>query len=297
MKSDDAPVHFADRLDAAIARSGAPACVGLDPVLERIPESVRAGASGPADAIEAFCRGVLGAIDGSIAIVKAQSACFERYGGAGVAALTRVIARAHEHGHVVILDAKRGDIGVSAAHYAAFAFEAMNADAVTVSPYLGADTLGPYLADRYADRGLFVLVRTSNPGSDGVQGQTLIDGRSVAELAADITIDAGAGRIGACGFSNVGAVVAATKPADARTLRARMPRQLFLVPGYGAQGGGAESVRALLGDDGRGAVVTASRSVIYAFEGAAPGSDWRAAIRDASTRLAGEIAAVAALRG
>lgn len=284
--------NFADRLCDAAARAGAPACVGLDPVLDRLPASVREGASDGAEAIESFCRGALGAIAGITPAVKVQSACFERFGAPGVAAMERIIAKAREHGLIVILDAKRGDIGVSAEHYAAFAFDAMGADALTVSPYLGADTLEPYISDRHADRGLFVLVRTSNPGSDGVQRQVLIDGRSVAELAADITIETGAGRIGASGFSSVGAVVAATKPADARSLRQRMPRQIFLVPGYGAQGGDAASVRELFTADGRGAIVTASRSVLYAFENS-PGVEWRAAVRDAAVAFAREVAGVA----
>ncbi len=284
--------NFADRLCDAVARAGAPACVGLDPVLDRLPASVREGASDGAEAIESFCRGALGAIAGIAPAVKVQSACFERFGAPGVAAMERIIAKAREHGLIVILDAKRGDIGVSAEHYAAFAFDAMNADGLTVNPYLGADTLEPYISDRHADRGLFVLVRTSNPGSDGVQRQVLIDGRSVAELAADITIETGAGRIGASGFSSVGAVVAATKPADARSLRQRMPRQIFLVPGYGAQGGDAASVRELFTADGRGAIVTASRSVLYAFE-KSPGVEWRAAVRDAAAAFAREVAGVA----
>lgn len=285
--------HFADRLCAAVERVGAPACVGLDPVLGRLPISIREGASDDAEAVESFCRGVLGAVAGVVPAVKVQSACFERFGAHGVAAMQRVIAKAREHGLIVILDAKRGDIGVSAEHYAAFAFDAMNADALTVNPYLGADTLEPYTADRYTDRGVFVLVRTSNPGSDSVQRQVLIDGRSVAELAADITIDAGAGRIGASGFSSVGAVVAATKPADARSLRQRMLRQIFLIPGYGAQGGDADSVRELFTADGRGALVTASRSVLYAFENN-PGAEWRSAVRDAAGAFAREVAGVAA---
>lgn len=284
-----APRHFADRLYAAIERVGSPVCVGLDPVIHRMPDSLRSANLDPVEAIEAFSRGVIGAIEGRIGIVKAQSACFERYGSAGIAALERVIKRAHEHGCVVILDAKRGDIGVSAEHYAAFAFDALNADALTVNASLGADTIEPYLASNYADRGIFVLVRTSNPGSDHIQSQVLIDGRSVAEMMADVVVEAGKSRIGGSGFSNVGAVVAATKPQDAKTLRQRMPRNIFLIPGYGAQGGTVETVRELFRGDGRGAIVTASRSVIYAFE--QPGAkEWRSAIRDAAGELACEIA-------
>ncbi len=286
---DESPRHFADRLYAAMDRAGSAACVGLDPVLHRLPESMRSAQLDPVESIEAFSRGVIGALEGQIGVVKVQSACFERYGAAGVAAMERVIKRAHEHGCVVILDAKRGDIGVSAEHYAAFAFEALKADALTVNASLGADTIEPYLASNYADRGIFVLVRTSNPGSDEMQSQVLIDGRSVAEMMADVVVEAGKSRIGGCGFSNVGAVVAATKPQDAKALRKRMPRNNFLIPGYGAQGGTVETVRELFRDDGRGAIVTASRSVIYAFENDET-TEWRAAIRKAAGEFGREIA-------
>jgi len=289
--TEEAARHFADRLYAAADRVGSPVCVGLDPVLERLPESLRSAHLDPVEAVEAFSRGVIGAIEGRIGIVKAQSACFERYGSAGVAALERVIKRAHEHGCVVILDAKRGDIGVSAEHYAAFAFEALNADAITVNASLGADTIAPYLEPKYEDRGIFVLVRTSNPGSDGIQSQVLIDGRSVAEMMADVVVEAGKSRIGGSGFSNVGAVVAATKPRDARALRERMARHIFLIPGYGAQGGTVESVRELFRADGRGAVVTASRSV------KSGGKEWRSAIRDAAGEFACEIAGLTGAGG
>jgi len=288
MTQDEPLGHFADRLDAAIRRAQSPICVGLDPVIDRLPATLREGVGDGAEAAEAFSLGVLAAIESVVGVVKIQSACFERFGAEGLASMGRVIDRAHEYGLIVILDAKRGDIGVSAAHYAAFAFDAMNADALTVSAYLGADTLGPYLADTLAGRGLFVLVRTSNPGSDGVQSQVLIDGRSVAELMADHVARVGAGRMGACGFSDVGAVVAATKPADATALRERLPRSILLIPGFGAQGGSTQCVRDLFLEHGRGAVVTASRSVIYAFDETT--TDWRAAVRDAAARFAREIA-------
>ncbi|RMH29287.1 MAG: orotidine-5'-phosphate decarboxylase [Planctomycetota bacterium] len=291
MTPDEPLDHFADRLAAATRAKRTPACVGLDPVVERLPEPLRQGAGDGAEAVESFSLGVLAAVEGAVGVVKVQSACFERFGAEGLTAMRRVIGRAHEYGLVVILDAKRGDIGVSAAHYAAFAFGAMDADAVTVNASLGADTLEPYLAPEHAGRGVFVLVRTSNPGSDGVQSKVLIDGRSVAEMTADLVANVAAGRMGACGLSDVGAVVAATKPADARALRERLPRSWILVPGFGAQGGTPETVRDLFRADGSGAIVTASRSVIYAFEGA--GGDWRAAVRDAAARFARQIAGLA----
>ena len=276
--------HFADRLCSAIESAGAPACVGLDPVLEKLPRAVRDAPTIDADAIEHFCMGVLEAIDGVIPAVKLQSACFERLGAPGFAVLERVANKAKTMGFIVIYDAKRGDIGVTAAHYTRAAFNVLGADAVTVNPYMGPDAIEAFLAPEYADRGVFALVRTSNPGSDAVQSHKLEDGRTVAQMIADHTATLGEANIGKSGYSNVGAVVAATKPEDAAVLRKRMPRQFFLVPGFGAQGGTAETVRALFNTNGQGALITASRSVIYGFEEG--DADWLGAVRKAAEGFA-----------
>ncbi len=288
---------FSDRLAAAIDRAGAPACVGLDPVFEKLPAALRAAHSAdPVAAIAAFSRGILRAIRGIVPAVKFQSACYERYHGPGFDLLHHLIAEARAAGLVVILDAKRGDIGVTAEHYAASAFTSAggrpHADALTVSGYLGPDTIEPFLK---AGAGIFVLVRTSNPGSDAVQSLRLADGRTVAEMMADTTASLGASRRGQRGLSDVGAVVGATKAADGRALRARMPNQVFLVPGYGAQGGTLDDVRALLRPGARGpadagVLVTASRSVIYA---AAPDAqDWEGDVRAAASRFVAELAQI-----
>ncbi len=284
--------HFADDLCASIRAAGSPVCVGLDPVLESLPPECR-NAADAATAIERFAVGVVDAVAGVAPAVKFQSACFERYGSRGLAALERSIAHARSRGIIVILDAKRGDIGISAAHYAAAA-AGLGAHAVTVNGYLGMSGVEPFLADGL---GVFVLVRTSNPDSDAVQSPRLADGRSVAELLADQVAALGAKSIGTSGFSAAGAVVGATKSADGKALRARMPHQIFLVPGYGAQGGTAHDIRALLtpnggGAGGGGVLVTASRSVIYAKPAA--GESWQAAVSRAAQILAGEIAAVTA---
>ncbi|TVQ31045.1 MAG: orotidine-5'-phosphate decarboxylase [Phycisphaeraceae bacterium] len=300
--------HFADRLLRAAERAGSPACVGLDPVLDWLPDDQRTHASTPARAIEAFSLRVLDAVAGAIGVVKPQSACFERYGAEGVAALGRVIQAARERELVVILDAKRGDIGLTAEHYAAATFQTepgLDADAVTVNAFLGMDTLAPYLDADWAvsvapdepggarGRGIFVLVRTSNPGSDAIQSQRLDDGRTVAEMLADETAKLGESRRGERGYSSVGAVVAATKPQDAAAMRGRMPHQIFLVPGYGAQGGTAETVRELFHPPQKGeamptgAVVTASRSIIFPL--VPEGMDWAGAVRDAASRFAEEV--------
>lgn len=298
---------FADRLHAAIARVGSPACVGLDPVVEKLPESLRRGPGnrpiGAADAIEAFCLAVIDAVADSVAIVKPQSACFERYGQSGLGVLRKVIQAARARGLVVILDAKRGDIGATAEHYAAAVFgpaastpdserPSFAADAVTLSGYMGMDTVEPFLThDGCA--GAFVLVRTSNPGSDAVQACKLADGRTVAEMLADHVAALGrrAGNIGACGLSRVGAVVGATKSSEAAALRARMPDQYLLVPGYGAQGGTLEDIKPMLRSQtsaaDSGIVVNASRSVLYAFKG--DDKNWAGAVSEAARRLADDL--------
>lgn len=308
--------HFADRLYSAIARAGSPACVGLDPVLERLPPAAGTGgadrAPGAADRIEAFCAGVIEAIayDGGVGIVKPQSACFERFGQAGAGVLRRTIQRAREAGLIVILDAKRGDIGTTAEHYAAAAFgadptrPAMHADALTVNGYMGPDTIEPFLPGAAggprAGTGVFVLVRTSNPGSDAIQAQLLADGRTIAELMADTVAQIGrgpgpaagtSGRIGACGFSCVGAVVGATKSGEGAALRARMSEQYLLVPGFGAQGGTLEDLKPLVRTRASaadaGIVVNASRSVLYPAEGS--GGDWKQRVRDAARAFSDEL--------
>lgn len=283
------PEHPADRLLRRIDAVGAPACVGLDPVVERLPAVLRpaSGDAAAAAAIEAFSVGVIEAVRGAAAAVKVQAACFERHGPEGVAALCRVLAAARAtDGLEVILDFKRGDIGVSADHYAAAARGPMAAGWTTVSAYLGTDALVPFLG---AGHGAFALVRTSNPSGDAVQSLRLSDGRTVAEAVADLVAGCGADRCGISGFSALGAVVGATKPADAAALRARMPQQMFLVPGYGAQGGAIDDVLPCFRADGRGALVTASRSVIYAFDPAE--RHWADAVRRAADGLRHELAA------
>jgi orotidine-5'-phosphate decarboxylase len=276
--------------------AGSPACVGLDPVLERLPAPVRAQHADPVAAIHAFCAGVVDAVAGLVPVVKPQSACFERYGPPGVAALHALIAHARSRGLIVVLDAKRGDIGLTAEHYAHAAFDSAGADAVTLSGYMGPDTIEPFLGR--PGTGVFVLVRTSNPGSDAVQAQRLADGRSVAELIADMVHTLGMSRSGARGLSDVGAVVGATKSADAAALRARMPNTIFLIPGYGAQGGTLDDVRACVRPGAKspgdlGVLVNASRSVLYPAGGGGDGPDFAAHVRAAAARLRDELAGLA----
>ncbi len=297
--------HPADRLCAAIARAGSPVCVGIDPVLERLPASLqpaRRDDRAASQAIESFSLGVMDAVTPHAACVKLQSACFERFGPRGVEALRRVIDEAGRRGLQVILDAKRGDIGLTAEHYAGAIFgdapgdvpgenRAGTPDWVTINSYFGEDGIRPFLRPAC---GAFALVRTSNPGGDIVQGARLADGRSVAELVAGMIARIGEsylGVMGAGGYSALGAVVAATRPDEAAALREIMPRQILLVPGFGAQGGDAETVRCCFAPDGRGAIVSASRSVIYAFDPGVP--HWHRAVADAAAAFARQVAAVA----
>ena len=291
--------HFADRWHAAAREKGAPVCVGLDPVLDKLPAALRDRCGEEptqcAAALETFCVHVLDAVADHVPCVKVQAACFERYHGAGFDAMFRVIEAARRRGLIVIADAKRGDIGTSARHYAATFLQGPSpADALTVNAYLGADALEPFVEHAARQgQGLFALVRTSNPGGDALQGQALQDGRTVADAVADMITELGArepGYLSSGGYSMLGAVVGATKSDEAHHLRRRMPGQLFLVPGFGAQGGGAEDVKPCFHADGSGAIVTASRSVIYAFDDEA--RDWPAAIGDAARMLNEQIAAL-----
>ncbi len=281
--------HPADLLLQAMKQAGSPVCVGLDPVLERLPHPLNpqdASNAAAAYAIAAFSCAVLHAVQGVVGAIKIQSACYERFGAEGAAALDCVFREARQLGFCVIFDAKRADIGVSTEHYAA-ASRALDAQFTTCSPYLGADGIEPFLAE---GRGAFALVRTSNPSGDLLQSLALADGRTVAEAVADLISQIGAKHLGQAGFSSLGAVVGATKREDAIQLRKRMPHAMFLVPGYGAQGGTADDVRACFREDGRGAIVNASRSVLYPK--GTPGQSFDAAIHDAACAFRDEIAAV-----
>ena len=286
------PSHAADRLLAAISRIGSPVCVGIDPVLERLPVCL-APASNTTEAaisvITSFSLGVLEAVSGIIPCVKFQSACFERYGHLGVKALEQLISQAKQQNLQVILDAKRGDIGISAVHYAAAVFEQSqrNSDWITINSYFGKDGIEPFLRNGC---GAFCLVRTSNPSSDHLQSQELASGETVAQRVALMVAEIGSDSVGESGYSSLGAVVGATKPSEAAALRELMPQQILLVPGFGAQGGTVEDIRPCFSADGKGALITASRSIIYAFD--VNDDDWKTPITEAAKTLADQIAAV-----
>ncbi|MFZ9915747.1 MAG: orotidine-5'-phosphate decarboxylase [Phycisphaerales bacterium] len=286
----DAAFHAADVLCARVDAIGSATCVGLDPVVEKLPPAIApkdiADRAQCVAAIEEFSREIVATVAKAAAAVKIQAACFERYGPDGFAAMWRVLEDASRSGLVTLLDFKRGDIGISAEHYAASA-RAAHAHWTTISAYLGSDGIAPFLGE---GRGSFALVRTSNPSGDALQALPLADGRTVAEAVADMVAELGRPSVGASGFSCLGAVVGATKRAEISSLRARMPNTVFLVPGYGAQGGTADDVRACFTSGHQGALITASRSVIYPKWTA--GTPWTKAVLDAARVFADEIRAI-----
>lgn len=276
-------MHAADALDARIARIGSIACVGLDPRPDLLPPALaerHRGVGSPAAAVAAAFteanRRIIDAVADRCAAVKPQVACYEAYGVPGWEALADTVRHAVDAGIPVILDAKRGDIGSTAAHYGQMAFggapdldggacDGIGADWVTVNGYLGSDGVEPVLA---AGGGVFVLVKTSNPGSGELQDLAVAGGGTVADRVADRVAAWGAERLGTCGLSDVGAVVGATYPEHARALRDRMPDTVFLVPGYGAQGASAGDAVAGARPDGRGVLVSSSRAITGAWRDA-----------------------------
>jgi orotidine-5'-phosphate decarboxylase len=220
---------------------------------------------------------VIDAVGEQCAGVKLQVACFERLGAAGWDALHRVAGYARDRGLLVIADAKRGDIDITAAAYAQAYFgetatpfgpvAGLGADALTANPLLGADSLKPLVdAARARGSGLFVLVRTSNPGAADVQELELADGHHVSDRLAEIVAELGAGAVGGAGIADIGAVVGATAPERLAALRELMPHASFLLPGIGAQGGAVSELAAAFAPGPAGGLISASRSIVYAHE-------------------------------
>ncbi|MEM9364394.1 MAG: orotidine-5'-phosphate decarboxylase [Planctomycetota bacterium] len=270
---------FATRLNAAIRRTKSITCVGLDPRKAQLPGELQTLAQSEhpdawAAAYTAFCKGVIDVVADLVPCVKPQVAFFEQLGPAGMIALGEVIAAARDAGLMVIVDAKRNDIGSTATAYADAYLGSVQGDAaspwggdsLTVSPYLGRDSLEPFVKvcdERSA--GIFVLVKTSNPGGGDFQDR-LRDGRALYEDVADMVTSLNASRLDEQGYGPVGAVVGATYPEQLASLRKRMPHSILLVPGFGAQGGTAEDVRHAKDADGTGAVVNSSRGIIFAYQ-------------------------------
>ncbi len=308
-------LHAADSLQESIDRSGSIAVVGLDPRPSLLPPAVvRAALAVHGDTAEAvghafmaFNRGILNAVAGRCAAVKPQLACYEAYGLVGWSVYQETVATAHRLGIPVIADGKRNDIGSTAEHYAQAFFggtpgcaaaPGLNGtpldnpapvDWATVNGYLGSDGITPFLGKAPAGTGIFVLVKTSNPSSGELQDRQLADGGSAAEAMARLVATWGAPRVGACGLSDVGAVVGATYPAQAKRLRELMPQAFFLVPGYGAQGGSAADALAGMRPDGTGVVVNNSRAILAAWQ-KAPALAWTDAARTALEAMNADLA-------
>jgi orotidine-5'-phosphate decarboxylase len=289
-----AVAHFADRLAEAVEQKRSQLVVGLDPVREQLPAELEG--EEPAPAFVRFCRGIIDAVGASAVAAKPQSAFFEALGPEGAAAYAEVCDYARSAGLLVIADAKRGDIGSTARAYAA-AFVGPRgeapplADAVTVNPYLGRDSLEPFLAAcRGEGAGLFCLVKTSNRGGADVQDVSLADGTLLWQHVARLVGDWGEELVGACGLSAVGAVVGATYPREVAEARRLLPRAVLLLPGVGAQGGRPADLAPAFAAGAASALVSASRSVIYAYR--EHGGDWRAAAAEEARRLAREVWAV-----
>ena len=298
--------HFADRLLSAVRSKGAPICVGIDPILSSLPDEVfRQGRQralddpqAAVDAVFEFTIRVLKIVAPLVPCVKFQSAYFEQFQAEGVEAYFTLIQEARELGLLVIGDIKRGDIGSTAAAYAAGHLadpapasedELAAPDAVTVSPMLGMDTVEPFIsAAAPLGKGLFVLVRTSNPGSAQLQDVRLADGRTWSELLADLLAPLAEAQRGAEGWSSVGAVVGATQTHTMQSMRQRLPHSIFLLPGYGTQGATAEMTRHAF-RNGQGALVSASRSILYAHQDAAIraacGGQWEQCVRAAANAM------------
>jgi orotidine-5'-phosphate decarboxylase len=300
--------HFADRLAAACRAKGNAVCVGLDPRWEALPREIRARYPGGnlaavAQAYEEFCSQVIDLVAPLVPVVKPQSAFFEGCGPAGMAALQSVLRRARRSGLLTILDAKRNDIASTAAAYADAAFDGVavegirhrvwDADALTVNPYLGRDGVEPFLESaRRCGCGVFVLVRTSNPGAKQFQ-DLVCDGRPLYRHVADAVRSWTRENLGKCGLGDVGAVVGATYPAEMATLREVLPEVPFLVPGFGAQGAGAADVAGAFRTDGLGAVVNSSRGIIAAF--APEAGNWESVVVAATQATINALAAATAM--
>ena len=298
MQRNEMEKHFGDALAEAVRAKGSAVCVGLDPRWRSLPESIR-GDTQPRDwekvasATEKFCCEVIDAVEDLVPIVKPQAAFFEQLGPHGMTCMARVLRHARSRELLVLLDAKRGDIGTTAEAYAeAYLGEdsPWAADALTVNPYLGADTLEPFVsqAQRTAS-GIFVLVKTSNPGSRYLQDLPFGRGRVYDMVAETVQTYAAATR-GSSGYGIVGAVTGATYPEELGELRGKMPSAWLLIPGYGAQGAGAAEVRGGFDSRGLGAIVNSSRGIIFAYENSkSEEKRWQDSVRRAADEMRAQL--------
>ena len=273
-----------NKLISNIRKTNAPIVVGLDPMLNYIPEHIQKKAfaefgetlEGAAEAIWQYNKGIVDATCDLIPAVKPQIAMYEQFGVEGMKAFKKTCDYAKSKGLVIIGDIKRGDIGSTSEAYAIghvgtvkigeHIYSPFTEDFVTVNPYLGSDGVKPFLkVCKDTDKGVFILVKTSNPSSGEFQDR-LIDGKPLYELVGAMVNEWGKDTIGESGYSSVGAVVGATYPEMGKVLRKIMPKSFILVPGYGAQGGKAADLVHYFNEDGLGAIVNSSRGIIAAYK-------------------------------
>lgn len=300
--ADLSDTHFADRLVAAILRKGTPALVGLDPRAASLPAGMISydHPTAIAAAYKQFCCEVIDVIAPLAAVVKPQAAFFEQLGPAGCTALAEVIAYASSKQLLVIIDGKRNDIGTTAAAYAdaylgAGTQSPWGGDALTVSPYLGDDSITPFLSTAQTrGAGIFVLVKTSNPGGGRFQ-DLVCDGIPLYRHVARFVEELADQSKGATGYGSVGAVAGATYPDQLAELRFAMPHTWLLIPGYGAQGGTAADCAAAFDDAGLGAIVNSSRGITFAYERSQyshlAGPNWQKAVELATRDMIAEFRA------
>ena len=297
-----------DALQEKIRAKKNPTVAGLDPKPEQIPPHILKASyetygetlQGAAEAVWTFNQGLIDALCDVVPAVKPQAAYYERLGWRGLEVMERTIAYAREKDLFVIADIKRGDIGSTAQAYAdawlgetrvgEASHPVFNADCVTLNGYMGSDTIEPFVeACKAGDKCLFLLVKTSNPGSGELQNMVAGD-RLVYKVMGDMTAKLGKGTEGRYGFHLAGAVVGATYPSDMRELRRRLEHTFFLVPGYGAQGGTAEVVQYAFNKYGHGAIVNASRSIMCAWQKTGrDGTDYQEAARAAAVAMRDDI--------
>lgn len=259
--------NFADKLLAAIEGMKNPSSIGLDPSIEEVPDFLKMGSV--KKTIFEFNKMIIDATHDIVPAFKIQMAFYEKYKVEGIKAFEKTINYLRRKNKIVILDAKRNDIGHVAQAYASAFLNSrgFDVDALTVNPYLGIDGLKPFIdeAIKY-EKGIFVLVKTSNPSSGDFQDKILKNGQRLYELVARKVDKWGKGTEGEKGYQIVGAVVGATYPKEAKKLRKIMPKSIFLVPGYGVQGGRARDVVVNFNRDGQGAIINNSRGIIFAFK-------------------------------
>ncbi|MSR67318.1 orotidine-5'-phosphate decarboxylase [Candidatus Peribacteria bacterium] len=275
-------MHYADRLALRIKKTS-PVCVGLDPMLASLPEGIEKSPAG----VEKFCKGIINAVKDTACSVKPQLAYFELLGWEGMKVFFEICAYAQKHDLIVIADGKRNDIGSTCEAYAeAYLGKEKPIDALTISPYLGSDGITPFVkACMKNDRGIYVLVKTSNPSAGELQDLPTGD-EAVHEHLAQLVESWASVRISEkSSLSCIGAVVGATYLEELKYLRTLMPHVPFLIPGYGAQGGTALDCKAGFLPNGTGAIVNAARSIIYASKE----KDWQKAAAKTAESMAEEL--------